>query len=204
MVKHLPLYGLALAMLFSCKKTDQAPANVAFSGTYVLDRVEKELPQFHTKAGTYSGYSHALTRVAPFTQDTLTAIRAITFFQQRQSEITTQGTKEEKSYYSVKSLDKSMEFIPANYGIYYTFNPKAPGIFTPASDQELVQSGLNMKADLYGDGIVLTKYVLAFKDDIRYKEKVDENFLDPANRGKLQAGDTLITMKYYVYLKRNQ
>lgn len=203
MAKHLLWYCLALAFFsFSCEKSSVSPEQEAYTAAYVLDKVEKEIPQIHTADGGFTGYAHPLFQTPPFTDDTLTTIRGITFYKKTLSEIVRQEQFEEKSYYSVNQLDKKMEFSPKFYGIYYTFNPEVPSIFTPATDQALTKAGLTMKADLKEDGLVLTKYVLAFKSKGRLVGKVDENFLDPGMLGKLQPGDTLITMKYLVYLKR--
>lgn len=203
MAKHLPWYCLALAFFsFSCEKSLVSPEEQAYTAAYVLNKVEKETPQIHTREGGFTGYTHPLFQTPPFTDDTLTTIRGITFHKKTLSEIVRQERTEEKSYYSVNQLDKQMEFSPKFYGIYYTFNPSAPSAFTPATDQALTKAGLTMKADLTGDGLVLTKYVLAYKSKGRLVGKVDENYLDPAMLAKLKTGDTLITMKYLVYLKR--
>src|SRR5215210_5758543 len=172
MVKHLPLYCLLLTFLFSCEKTTVAPEEEAFTANYVLNKVEKEAPQLFTANGMVPGYSHALFQTPPFTDDTLTSIRSITFYKKTLSEVTRKDQMEEKSYYSVKSLDNKMEFSPRYYGLYYTFNPKDPSIFLPTTDPELVKSGLTMKADVETDGMVLTKYVLAYKNKDRYVGKV--------------------------------
>ncbi|MGV3504362.1 MAG: hypothetical protein ACO1O1_11685 [Adhaeribacter sp.] len=203
MAKHLPWYCLALAFFsFSCEKSQVSPEEEAYAATYVLDKVEKETPQIHTLDGGFTGYAHPLFQAPPFTDDTLTTIRGITFHKKTLSEIVRRDQAAEKSYYSVNQLDKQMEFSPKFYGIYYTFNPAAPAVFTPATDQALTKAGLTMKADLEPDGLVLTKYVLAFKSKGRLIGKVDENYLDPAMLSKLKEGDTLITMKYLVRLKR--
>jgi hypothetical protein len=202
MAKLLPWYCLALLFLFSCEKTSYAPEDEAYLAYYTLNRVEKGIPQIFTTAGEVSSYAHPLLQAPPFTDDTLTTIRAITFYKKTLSEVTRQGQGEEKSYYSVKTLDNQIEFMPRYYGIYYTFNPEAPAVFSPVTDPAQVQSGLTMKADVQPDELVLTKYVLAYKNKNRYVGKIDENYFDPAMRNKLRAGDTLITLKYLVHLRK--
>jgi hypothetical protein len=204
MVKHIPLYCLALIFLFGCDKAQVTPEDEAYAANYVLNKVEKEAPQVHTSQGMVSEHQPSLLRLPPFTDDTLTNIRSITFYKKTLSEITRTGQVEEKSYYSVKSLDTEMEFSPKFYGIYYTFDPNDPSVFSATTDPNLVKSGLTMKADVQKNGIVLTKYVVALKNKTRYVGKVDENFFDAANLYKLKAGDTLITMKYRIYLKQSR
>lgn len=203
MAKHLPWYCLALAFFsFSCEKSQVSPEEETYTATYLIDKVEKEIPQIHTREGEFSGYTHPLFLAPPFSDDTLTTIRGITFHRKNLSEVVRKGQAANKSYYSVNQLDKQMEFSPKVYEIYYTFTPTLPAVFTPATDLALTKAGLTMKAGLEADGLVLTKYVLAFKSKGRLVGKVDENYLDPTMLGKLQPGDTLITMKYLVHLKR--